>query len=104
MSLNRCFKFSFQHQVDLIRFHFVVLICINTFFSTCRYAKLHDEDNWLSIDEKTAEIRLNKLPDRESAFLKNGTYYAEIVCISNGESSKKCCTLSSNWNILQITV
>lgn len=25
------------------------------------------------------------MPDRESKFLKNGTYYAEIICITNGE-------------------
>uniref|UniRef100_A0A1A7W8T5 Cadherin domain-containing protein n=1 Tax=Iconisemion striatum TaxID=60296 RepID=A0A1A7W8T5_9TELE len=53
-----------------------------------RYLKLKDQDNWLSIDEKTAEIKLNKLPDRESTFLKNGTYYAEIICISNDTPSK----------------
>lgn len=54
---------------------------------SCRYAKFSDKDNWISIDEKTAEIRLNKAPDRESLFLINGTYYAKILCITNGESS-----------------
>uniref|UniRef100_A0A3B5M859 Desmoglein 2 n=1 Tax=Xiphophorus couchianus TaxID=32473 RepID=A0A3B5M859_9TELE len=34
-----------------------------------RYAKLYDADNWFSINEKTAEIRLNKYPDRESIYL-----------------------------------
>ncbi|KAM4550948.1 desmoglein-2-like protein isoform 1-T2 [Odontesthes bonariensis] len=53
-----------------------------------RYAKLYDADNWLSIDEKTAEIRLNKVPDRESLFLKNGTYYAKIICITDDAPSK----------------
>ncbi|XP_054623900.1 desmoglein-2-like protein [Dunckerocampus dactyliophorus] len=53
-----------------------------------RYAKIRDDDNWLIIDEKTAEIRLNKLPDRESKFLINGTYYAKIICISNELHSK----------------
>ncbi|XP_034744736.1 desmoglein-2-like isoform X3 [Etheostoma cragini] len=53
-----------------------------------RYAKLKDEGNWLVIDEKTAEIKLNKLPDRESKLLINGTYYAEIICISNDNPSK----------------
>ncbi|KAK7945585.1 hypothetical protein WMY93_001313 [Mugilogobius chulae] len=47
-----------------------------------RYAKHSDVDNWLIIDERTADIRLNKWPDRESTFLKNGTYYAEIICIT----------------------
>lgn len=53
-----------------------------------RYAKLLDEDNWFTVDEKTAEIRLNKYPDRESTFLVNGTYYAKILCISNDVPSK----------------
>ncbi|XP_035994117.1 desmoglein-2 [Fundulus heteroclitus] len=53
-----------------------------------RYVKLIDKDNWFSIDEKTAEIRLNKYPDRESKYLVNGTYYAEIICISNDIPSK----------------
>ncbi|XP_073346746.1 desmoglein-2-like protein [Pagrus major] len=53
-----------------------------------RYAKLRDRDNWLIIDERTADIRLNKLPDRESKFLINGTYYAEIICITNDTPSK----------------
>lgn len=76
---------------------FVVLLCKVVVFFTCRYAKLHDEDNWLSVDETTAEIKLNKLPDRESKYLKNGTYYAEIICISNGESIKICCTLCTSY-------
>ncbi|XP_031150047.1 desmoglein-2-like isoform X2 [Sander lucioperca] len=53
-----------------------------------RYAKFKDEGNWLIVDEKTAEIKLNKLPDRESKLLINGTYYAEIICISNDDTSK----------------
>ncbi|XP_028987487.1 desmoglein-2-like protein [Betta splendens] len=53
-----------------------------------RYAKIVDEDNWLFIDEKTADISLNKLPDRESKYLVNGTYYAKVICISNETPSK----------------
>ncbi|XP_073705393.1 desmoglein-2-like protein [Garra rufa] len=48
-----------------------------------RYAKGRDADNWLIIDERTADIRLNKIPDYESKFLINGTYYAHIICITN---------------------
>lgn len=55
------------------------------YFAPCRYAKLDDIDNWLIVDEKTADIRLSKLPDRESKFLVNGTYYTKIICITNGE-------------------
>ncbi|CAL8315892.1 unnamed protein product [Gadus morhua 'NCC'] len=46
------------------------------------YAKLEDVGGWLTIDEHTADIKLNKLPDRESKYLKNGTYYAKIICIT----------------------
>ncbi|XP_056149200.1 LOW QUALITY PROTEIN: desmoglein-2-like protein [Lampris incognitus] len=53
-----------------------------------RYAKLHDIDNWLIIDENTGDVRLNKLPDRESKYLSNGTYYAKIICITNEMPSK----------------
>lgn len=68
-------------------FHMVNVV--NDLFSmdirNFRYAKNLDKDNWLIIDEKTADIRLNKLPDRESKYLVNGTYYAEVICITNGE-------------------
>ncbi|XP_034562448.1 desmoglein-2-like [Notolabrus celidotus] len=47
-----------------------------------RYAKGSDPDNWLIIDPVTAEIKLNKLPDRESPYLLNGTYMAKVLCIS----------------------
>ncbi|KAG9348067.1 hypothetical protein JZ751_004092 [Albula glossodonta] len=50
-----------------------------------RYAKGFDPDNWLVIDEETAEIRLNKVPDRESKYLVNGTYYAKILSITQGK-------------------
>ncbi|XP_032421120.1 desmoglein-2-like [Xiphophorus hellerii] len=53
-----------------------------------RYAKLYDADNWFSINEKTAEIRLNKYPDRESIYLVNGTYYAKIICITDDIPAK----------------
>ncbi|XP_028834155.1 desmoglein-2-like [Denticeps clupeoides] len=53
-----------------------------------RYAKGYDIDNWLTINEKTAEIRLNKMPDRESKYLTNGTYYAQIICITNDLPAK----------------
>lgn len=49
-----------------------------------RYAKASDPDNWFTIDEETAEIKLNKKPDRESPFVVDGAYVAEIVAISKG--------------------
>lgn len=56
-----------------------------------RYAKGHDPGNWFVIDEETAEIKLIRTPDRESPFLVNGTYIAEILAISKGE---RCLSLS----------
>uniref|UniRef100_A0A672FN50 Cadherin domain-containing protein n=1 Tax=Salarias fasciatus TaxID=181472 RepID=A0A672FN50_SALFA len=53
-----------------------------------RYAKGLDPDSWLTIDPKTAEIRLNKMPDRESPFLVNGTYFAQVLCISEDMPGK----------------
>ncbi|XP_061743867.1 desmoglein-2.1-like isoform X3 [Nerophis ophidion] len=46
------------------------------------YIKSSDPDNWLTIDPDTADIKLNKMPDRESPFLVNGTYFVEVLCIS----------------------
>ncbi|XDV41905.1 hypothetical protein PO909_010686 [Leuciscus waleckii] len=48
-----------------------------------KYAKAYDPDNWISINVDTAEIKLNKLPDRESPYVVNGTYYAKILCITD---------------------
>lgn len=62
-----------------------MLIFKNTYFVLHRYAKLDDIDGWLIIDQRTADIKLSKLPDRESKYLINGTYYAKIICITNGE-------------------
>ncbi|KAK2815966.1 hypothetical protein Q5P01_026433 [Channa striata] len=52
------------------------------------YAKAYDPDNWFTIDEETAEIKLNKVPDRESPFLVNGTYIAKILAITKDMPSK----------------
>ncbi|CAN9502825.1 unnamed protein product [Ophioblennius macclurei] len=53
-----------------------------------RYAKLRDDENLLIIDQTTADIRLTRVPDRESKFLVNGTYYAKIICITTDSPSK----------------
>ncbi|TKS74173.1 Desmoglein-2 Cadherin family member 5 HDGC [Collichthys lucidus] len=47
------------------------------------YAKAYDPDNWFTIDKETAEIKLNKDPDRESPYLVNGTYIAKILAITD---------------------
>ncbi|KAM6921201.1 desmoglein-2.1-like [Xenentodon cancila] len=52
------------------------------------YAKGFDPDNWFTIDEETAEIKLNKAPDRESPFLVNGAYIAKILAMTKDMPSK----------------
>ncbi|XP_027026619.2 desmoglein-2-like isoform X1 [Tachysurus fulvidraco] len=53
-----------------------------------RYVKGEDVDNWVSINEKTSEIKLNKYPDRESKHLINGTYYIKILAITDSFTQK----------------
>ncbi|KAG7330515.1 hypothetical protein KOW79_006737 [Hemibagrus wyckioides] len=53
-----------------------------------RYVKGQDIDNWVNINHTTAEIRLNKYPDRESKYLINGTYYITVLAITDGFSAK----------------
>uniref|UniRef100_A0A674NMD5 Si:ch73-74h11.1 n=1 Tax=Takifugu rubripes TaxID=31033 RepID=A0A674NMD5_TAKRU len=77
-----------------------------------RYAKASDRpDNWFTIDEDTAEIKLNKKPDRESPFVVNGTYIAKIVAdqsvtatgtigIKVTDSNDHCPTLTSTHSSL----
>ncbi|XP_060773605.1 desmoglein-2.1-like isoform X4 [Neoarius graeffei] len=80
-----------------------------------RYAKGYDPDNWLSIDEKTSEIKLTKIPDRESKSLVNGSYIAKILCMTKDmppktatgtivlkvqDSNDNCPTLTSTYQII----
>lgn len=60
---------------------FQIELSMSSFY---RYAKGYDPDNWLTIDENTGAIRMNKAPDRESKHLVNGTYYAKIFSITQG--------------------
>lgn len=62
-------------------FIFSLILSLNS-----SYAKAYDPDNWFTIDEETAEIKLNKKPDRESPFLVNGTYIGKLLAISKGKN------------------
>ncbi|XP_068093409.1 desmoglein-2 [Hyperolius riggenbachi] len=53
-----------------------------TFAEHVKYAKDYDPDNWFTIDPTTAEIKLLKVPDRESIYVVNGSYVAKILAIS----------------------
>jgi len=61
----------------------IINICVHVLLFSS-YAKAYDPDNWFTIDPETAEIKLNKAPDRESPFLVNGTYIAKILAITKG--------------------
>uniref|UniRef100_A0A3Q4G8P9 Si:ch73-74h11.1 n=1 Tax=Neolamprologus brichardi TaxID=32507 RepID=A0A3Q4G8P9_NEOBR len=52
------------------------------------YAKAYDPDNLFTVDAETAEIKLKRTPDRESPYLKNGTYIAKILAITKDMPSK----------------
>ncbi|XP_048858554.1 desmoglein-4-like [Brienomyrus brachyistius] len=43
------------------------------------YAKDYDPEQLLSINETTAEVKLNKVPDQKSKYVKDGTYYAKVI-------------------------
>ncbi|XP_067274602.1 desmoglein-2.1-like [Pseudorasbora parva] len=66
----------------------VPAIKVRSCFGSSRYIKASDPDNWLSIDETTGAVRLNKAPDRESKFLVDGVYYATIYSITQDWPSK----------------
>uniref|UniRef100_A0A3Q2E734 Desmoglein-2-like n=1 Tax=Cyprinodon variegatus TaxID=28743 RepID=A0A3Q2E734_CYPVA len=52
------------------------------------YLKGSDPRGWFSIDPKTAEIKLIKNPYREYSSLVNGTYFAEILSITEDMPAK----------------
>ncbi|KAJ8383573.1 hypothetical protein AAFF_G00219530 [Aldrovandia affinis] len=52
------------------------------------YAKDYDPGSWLTVNEKTSEITLTRLPDRESKHVVDGVYYARILCLSNDLPAK----------------
>ncbi|KAM7410638.1 hypothetical protein PAMA_001871 [Pampus argenteus] len=79
------------------------------------YAKAHDPENLLIVDEETAEIKLNKVPNRESPFLVNSIYIAKILAITKDmpyktatgtiaievtDSNDHCPTLTTTHNTL----
>uniref|UniRef100_A0A3Q2WUD1 Desmoglein-2-like n=1 Tax=Haplochromis burtoni TaxID=8153 RepID=A0A3Q2WUD1_HAPBU len=79
------------------------------------YIKGFDPNNWLTIDPVTAEIKLNKMPDRESQHLVNGTYFAKIlytpdktatgtIAIQVEDFNDHCPILTSNMETMCTTV
>ncbi|XP_052011710.1 desmoglein-2 [Apodemus sylvaticus] len=52
------------------------------------YVKVQDEDNWVSVDSATSEIKLLKIPDFESRYVQNGTYTVKVLAISKDHPQK----------------
>ncbi len=80
------------NELTVAPYHFFsnVFVLFLSYLLCSSYAKAFDPDNWFTIDEETAEIKINKVPDRESSFLVNGTYIAKILAITKGNT---ICTL-----------
>ncbi|XP_004470294.1 desmoglein-2 [Dasypus novemcinctus] len=53
-----------------------------------KYTKLEDIDNWISVDSFTSEIKLIKIPDFESRYVRNGTYTSKIMAVSEDHPRK----------------
>ncbi|XP_030069637.1 desmoglein-4 [Microcaecilia unicolor] len=56
------------------------------------YKKGKDPENWLIIDSKTGEIKFSKEMTRDSIYVVNGTYTAEILAISDDGGPVKTST------------
>lgn len=67
-----------------------------------RYAKAFDPDNWFTIDEDTAAIKLNKRPDRESPLVVNGSYVAKIVAIAKGTTANNLLAFTSRQCLIYV--
>lgn len=44
-----------------------------------------DPAAWFSVNSRTAEITLKKIIDRESSYIVNGMYKAELLAITRGK-------------------
>ncbi|KAI4873636.1 hypothetical protein NFI96_031468, partial [Prochilodus magdalenae] len=56
-----------------------------TFASTFHFTKGEDVDNWIKVDPKTGDVTTAKVFDRESPFMKNGSYSVVLYVLDNGE-------------------
>ncbi|NWX43062.1 DSG1A protein, partial [Steatornis caripensis] len=66
------------------------------YFAKYRYSIGRDPGAWFRINQNTGEIILNKVIDRESIYVINGQYTAEVLAITRGKKrdcdSRNYCT------------
>ncbi|XP_061095014.1 desmoglein-2.1-like [Conger conger] len=53
-----------------------------------RYAKIYDPAGWIAVDSETGQIKLTRVPDRESRNVVDGVYYAKVLCMTDDLPSK----------------
>jgi len=51
----------------------------------CRYELVQDPAKWVSVDPTTGKITTVQKMDRESPFIKNGTYTVVVQAIDGGK-------------------
>ena len=57
----------------------------------CRYRVGSDPAEWVSVDGETGLVKVRSPMDRESLFVKDGTYKALILAMDDGNPFSSCC-------------
>ncbi|NXR97538.1 DSG1 protein, partial [Oxylabes madagascariensis] len=60
-------------------------LCSLFFFTKHRYSIGRDPAAWFRINQNTGEITLNKVINRDSVYIVNGQYQAEVLAITRGK-------------------
>lgn len=59
--------------------------CAHLSLCACRYSKLNDPADWLSINRSNGQIITTATLDRESVYVKNNIYEATFLATDNGK-------------------
>lgn len=74
---------SRTHMQRMLSLCTVIYYC--TVFALCRYLKLSDPANWLSINATNGQVITTGVLDRESVYVKKNIYEATFLAADNGE-------------------